>query len=545
MTDMQFDIMTALDRHIVNNKMLNSNDREIKDIVFDCYSNLKSTMLVAWNDRMADLNIMFQSDFKEQLIKVKEYEFSADVDSVPNVNSVFQLKYILDPEHISDKYRRKALENTIHIFEQEVAGYDNVRRDILDYLKKEYEKEEELFKRALVDYNNETALLKTNPEEKKKRGRKKNLSSIVIKQLSLKEDEMDTNLFVSEQMVIVPEISRDNKYYIDGINYYGVYNNISTGILTKGKTLGFKIFKDGKKNTPYFGIMNDPDFGNILYIQIFGHTYNPFHTLTQDPIETVNPEDLLVFNNKIKNPYWAELIENTWQKAVYMDMHVEDYTLDTEGTGVGIKDNKKMHMPDLKYRAFKKERRYKIDINIGLQMLLEKIESAIEGEETTDRINFVHLETLEEVILEHINGENKVPRKLNPSKGAKRINLNPRLLLSIIKKNSDENSNTVLFKDNKKEPNPFDVFNIFAYTQTSIHTNTNSNQKVSNKAKKVGEGSNWIKWGNLPYLSIYFSKNNVPLGKNNMLHFNIKDSLIVERKSIKEIFKDIYNSPTL
>ena len=58
MTDMQFDIMTALDRHIVNNKMLNSNDREIKDIVFDCYSNLKSTMLVAWNDRMADLNIV-------------------------------------------------------------------------------------------------------------------------------------------------------------------------------------------------------------------------------------------------------------------------------------------------------------------------------------------------------------------------------------------------------------------------------------------------------------------------------------------------------
>ena len=228
MNDLQFESMVCSDKHIVNLDLLNLKDRNIKEVVFDCYDNLKSTILVAWNDRLADMEDLFKSDFKKELAKSKEYEFSADVNALDNVYSKFQLKYIIDPEHVSDKYRRVALENTIRRFEEEVKNYDNVRWDILDYLKAELVKEEALFQKALVVYNNESKGVKTEPEPgtKKKRGRKKNLSSVVIKQLSLKEEDMSTDLFVQEQSILVPEIDRNNKYRIDGINYYGVFNNI-------------------------------------------------------------------------------------------------------------------------------------------------------------------------------------------------------------------------------------------------------------------------------------------------------------------------------
>lgn len=549
MNDLQFESMVCSDKHIVNLDLLNLKDRNIKEVVFDCYDNLKSTILVAWNDRLADMEDLFKSDFKKELAKSKEYEFSADVNALDNVYSKFQLKYIIDPEHVSDKYRRVALENTIRRFEEEVKNYDNVRWDILDYLKAELFKEEALFQKALVVYNNESKGVKTEPEPgaKKKRGRKKNLSSVVIKQLSLKEEDMSTDLFVQEQSILVPEIDRNNKYRIDGINYYGVFNNIYTGLLTKSRTLGYKIFKDGKFNAAYFGVTEDPEFGPILYVGIYGFTYNPFHILTREHMENVLPNDLLVFNNTKNREDWEEIINNTYLKALHMDQNEEDYMLDLENKKEkGIHNKKVMHLPDLRYRAMKKERRYKIDINIGCRMILEKLEEVSMGSDDTKRYRFTHLNSLEEVILRHINEENKIPKTISPTKGAKRINLNPGLIVSIIKKNSDEHSDGVLlFRDNKKEPNPFDVFHIFAYSQTSNHISTQSNKHVSSKAKRTGESTNWIKWGTLPYLSIYFSKNNVPLGKNNILHFDIGNEHIVERSKLKEVFKDIYEAKTL
>lgn len=550
MDDLEFELMTLNDRHIVNHNMLKSKDRDFKDIVFDCYSNLKATILVGWKYDMADMEVMFQSDFKDQLAKMKDKDkvvFSADVDSLGNIYSDLKLKYIIDPEHVNEKYRRKALENTIAKFKEEVKEYDNVKWEVLDYLKKELAKEEELFQKALIVYDNETKGIKTQPEEgvKKKRGRKKNLSSIVMKQLSLTDEELNCDLFVKEQHVLVPEIDRNNKYCIDGISYYGVYNNIDTGLLTKSRTLGYKFFKDGKINVAYFGIQNDDMFGPVLYVQVFGAIYNPYHILTREEVQNFKPGDLLVFNNKKKKENWTQIIQNTWEKAVYMDDNPEDFTFNEDGDS-GIKNKKEMHLPELRYRSLPKERRYREDINVGLQMLLEKLEKITEGnEELEERTNFTHLGALEEVILRHINSENKIPKTINPSKGSRRINLLPGLIISIIKRNSDERADTVLFKDSKMEPNPFDIFNIFAYSQISNHIQTSSNKHVSSKAKHTGEGSNWVKWHNLPYLSTYFSKNNVPLGKNNMLHFHLSDRVIVERNKIKEIFKDIYECPTL
>ena len=43
MDNFEFNMMTQLDRHVVNNHIINSKDKDIKDIIFDCYSNLRST----------------------------------------------------------------------------------------------------------------------------------------------------------------------------------------------------------------------------------------------------------------------------------------------------------------------------------------------------------------------------------------------------------------------------------------------------------------------------------------------------------------------
>jgi len=117
--DLQFEVQTCEDKLIVNRDILKSKDRDFKDIAFDCYDNLKSTILIAWNDGPATMDDLFKSDFKKQLAKAKDkdVDFSADVDSLGNVMSRFDLKYIIDPEVVYDKYRRIALENTINKFQ--------------------------------------------------------------------------------------------------------------------------------------------------------------------------------------------------------------------------------------------------------------------------------------------------------------------------------------------------------------------------------------------------------------------------------------------
>ena len=70
MNDMAFDLMTCLDRHIVNTNLLHSKDRDIKDIIRDCYAYLKGTILVGWNEDLADLRSTFETDYKEFLVKL-------------------------------------------------------------------------------------------------------------------------------------------------------------------------------------------------------------------------------------------------------------------------------------------------------------------------------------------------------------------------------------------------------------------------------------------------------------------------------------------
>lgn len=548
MTDMEFDLMTALDLHITNDNMLKSKDRDIKGIVFDCYSNLRNCLVAAYDWSNADLKTVFNCTFKKYLItlgKGKNVEESANVEYLDNIFSKLRIKYILDPEHIAPKFRRIAIKNTLdrwdgwynnkgEVLETGVSGYGNVDLELKKRLENELAKEDKAWEEILAKWMIEKAEAKSG--KVKKRG---SVRGKILEQQNLKAEEKHADLFVQEQILLVPEIDRNGKYTIDGINYYGVYNAVDKEKLTKKKELSTKVFKDSIIRTPYFGVTHDKDFGDILYVQWYGEVYNPFHLLTKENIIDVNPTDLLVFNNEVHNKKWEEIIDNTWQKAVYMDENVSEFTL-----GEGVKNVKTMHhCTQAKYRAGNGERRFKVEINIALRSLLEKLG---EGEEDTEKEKaFVHLDVLEEVILRNINGESKVPKNINPSIGAKRINLQPTAMITTMKKNSNENSDSVLFKDNKKDPNPFDIFNIFAYSKVTMHTQTNSNQHVSAKAKNTGEASNWIKWQDIPYLSIYFSKNNVPLGKNNILHFSIDDSQIIERSKRKEIHSDIYNARTL
>ena len=535
MNKLEFDLMTDLDLHITNNNMMKSVDRDIKDIIFNCYSNLKSTIVVAHDWSIADLETLFYCTFKDYLHKLGKktnYDYSVDVDYVDNIFSKLRLKYIINPQNVARKYRRVALRNTIDRWNQHVDEFMNIDSDVLNYLEEELIKEETIFADALEKYS----ILQMIPEDgdSKKKSKNKSITTIVLEQRSLNDDEKDADLFVNTQTILVPEIDRNGKYSIDDINYYGVYNNVDKGIISKKKELGFKTFKDGTSCAAYYGMEKDDKFGYVLYVQWYGYIHNPYHLLTKKKIAEIKPHDLLVFNNVKKRKDWDEIIMNTYNKALYMDEHPEEYTLD-----MGIKTKSEMHLPIDRYRALPQERRFKIEINIGIQMFLDKKNQ--EDQET----KFIHLDKLEEVILSEINGEKKVPDNIDPTKGAKRINLSPNLITTIIKKNSDDKVDTVLFRDNKKEPNPFDVFNIFAYAQITNHTKTSSNSKTPNKAKKTGESTNWIKWRDVDHLGIYFSKNNKPLGKNNILHFNISDDAIIERSKRKEIFRDIYNARTL
>ena len=498
MNDMAFDLMTCLDRHIVNTNLLHSKDRDIKDIIRDCYAYLKGTILVGWNEDLADLRSTFETDYKEFLVKLGKninVPYSVDINNIDNVFSKLQLKYLIDPETVSPKFRRSALEITLEEFDREVEGYQNINWDA---------------KRIL-----EEALERIEKDPPKT------------------EERSESGLFVKEQTIIVPEIDKTGKYIIDGISYYGVYNSAeSNRITSKGERVAMKVVTNGKYYTVYEGIEDDEMFGKCLYIEWFSYKTNPFHLLCTDEVKNHKPTDLLVF--KREEPEWEELIMNTYRQALYMDEHPKEFQKVE-------KEASKLSIPDEKSRIRANLRRTKIDVNIAVKTLLQKRN----GEPTPVR-NFIHLGKLEEVILSDINETGKGDRRLDPKLLTKRINLKPNQILSKIKTSSDEMIESVLFRDNKRDPNPFDIFNLFAYAHYTQHTETKDNKKIAANAKKGGkEDDNWIKFYNLDYLGVYFSKNGTPLGKNTILHFHIPDEIISSRQYKKVIHHDIYTSPLL
>ena len=172
------------DKNIVNMDIIKNPDRDITNIIFDCYNNLKNAILVAYTYDTAGVETMFDADYKAILEKWKKekkakyglfkrnfLKISVDIENFKNNYMVLKLKYIINPDDVSDKFKLISLDNTIQDFHEETSGYQNVFYERLEDLKtKRNEEFETLF--PLQDYSN-------------------------VK-------EIKQNLFVQEQNILIP-----------------------------------------------------------------------------------------------------------------------------------------------------------------------------------------------------------------------------------------------------------------------------------------------------------------------------------------------------
>ena len=119
------------DVNIINKEVINNNDRNINEIVYNCYGNLKNSILVAYSYEVANIETTYDADFKSYLEKYKKNQknkyttfkknnlkISIDLDGLYNFNMVLKLKYIINPNDISPKYRLLAMKNNINDFQE-------------------------------------------------------------------------------------------------------------------------------------------------------------------------------------------------------------------------------------------------------------------------------------------------------------------------------------------------------------------------------------------------------------------------------------------
>ena len=60
------------DVNIINKEVINNNDRNINEIVYNCYGNLKNSILVAYSYEVANIETTYDADFKSYLEKYKK-----------------------------------------------------------------------------------------------------------------------------------------------------------------------------------------------------------------------------------------------------------------------------------------------------------------------------------------------------------------------------------------------------------------------------------------------------------------------------------------
>ena len=105
------------DKNIVNMDIIKNPDRDITNIIFDCYNNLKNAILVAYTYDTAGVETMFDADYKAILEKWKKekkakyglfkrnfLKISVDIENFKNNYMVLKLKYIINPDDVSDNF---------------------------------------------------------------------------------------------------------------------------------------------------------------------------------------------------------------------------------------------------------------------------------------------------------------------------------------------------------------------------------------------------------------------------------------------------------
>lgn len=497
-------------REIVNKKIIHLEDRNIDNIVINCYSNLKNTKLAAYSMDYADNSTEFKCEYKAQLDKMKsKYKktksMKADddrdcyedmlktfdtsefisIDNIHNNFKILKLKYISDPMSFNAPLPVKIalIDSTLRRWKEETKEYYNIQDDTIEYL--------QILKQKYLDELG------------------------VVSSRGIDPTEYD--LFIKEQLVLIPIYEGDSKYTINGVKYYGVFNNCDIGVLTKNGTFSFKVFKGGNIFTMYM----KEDKG-VIICNYFGNPYNLFHILTDKPALSTPMEEIFP---KTDNELLLRLFDNTYRHAQMLER--KDPLLKEMGVKASIPEPSKngfasATFADKSYRA-----------QVSAAVLAYGKQRANPNEARTRSFEF--LGKLEEGIYSELSQKSlkrtitiKSDEEIGDIK--RRVNLSPNTIMSVIKKGSSDDESNLLFTSTSTEPNPFDIYYVFAFMRTTIHTNTK--EKRGKNVPALQESEKYIKWTDPEYLGEFAPKSESNIGRATTLNFSIDSKNIIERKTL-------------
>lgn len=517
MQDLNRTLRKIGNRNIVNNDIINLPDRNIDNIIINCYSNLKNAKLVAYSIDYSDNSTEFRCEYKAQIDKMrskykkgKKDEASKEasyedmlnifdtsefinVDNIHNNFKILKLMYIVDPKSYSmdPNFGLELVNKTLDNWNRITSQYQVINNDTKEYLK--YLKDQ---------YKKEAA------------------TSHIVSNF----DPMSiVDLYTKEQMVLVPIYDDDSKYVINGIKYYGVFNNCDIGLVTKHGNFSFKVFKNGSIYTMYLKEDN-----GVLLCSHFGNWSNLFHILTIEdavstPMEKVFP--------KTDNEYLNQLFKNTYEHAKWVETN--DPKLHGPGSPM-LRD--KIVLPDTSKES---HARATFGDKSYVRQVTDAVMEYIKIKENPALIRSRHFEflgKLEDEIYQEINGRGRAKSKLKKIDDIialkNRVNLSPTTVLSVIKKGTGDNVNNLLFTSTSTEPNPFDIYYVFAFMKVSNHTQTRSNK--NKQAPALLERERWISWTDTEYLGEFAPKSESNIGRATTLKFSIDSSCIIKRRSLSK-----------
>lgn len=481
-------INTVMDKKIVNENVIKNPDRNITSTVFKCYANHKYGYLCAWSYEMADLDTMYKSTFSSYMYKIsdikkeKKISITTDVSNTKDAYMILKMIYVIKPEMISDKYRYSAYENTIKDFDNICSLYQYQNDEI----------KEKLIRKFNEEINNED-----NPLERNNSGDK----------------ELSNNLFTGEQIVVIPIIDKTNKYILNDISYYGVYNNNTNNRVTSLGEYSVKCFREGISSmvAVFIGMTSDDD-NPVAYIRYYGKYSNPYILLHKKDVRNVDPGTIIKWS---KDERVNKVLMNTYKQAC--DMY------DRLDNGEEVDFNEPNERSDVDEYNFIEH------MSDGIKYIIKYRLGILKYKPAWDDMTFEHIGTLEEEIYEAVNS-NKTSRrtsmkKLPPSSAVKRINLKPLRMLSLMKiGNSGKNSPNRVFASSTTSPNPIDIFNLFSFHRKSNHVSTRNKVVTSNNT--VREDEQYIVMNDMRYLGQFAPKSAKNLGAVNTLHFNLPDEYI-------------------
>ena len=484
-------------KNILSKAIVEDPDRDISNVIIECYTNLSDTQLAAYSIGIVDTEGQFLMEWKEDLHKSKNIEKLAKAADILHLENAFyelRLKYIIRPSKIKDGYKISAIDNTILNFMNETSDYQYKNSILVNDLKR------------LRDWYVNNPYVDT------------------IENWDPDDQEALESLFVEEQKVVIPMIHKTGKYKIDGYNYYGVFND-SYGcyISTDGK-FSFKLTRHGSSGTYFIRIRkvgHGKNAYDVLEALYFGNSVNPFFMLCAKPIKEVPQEEIIPYTD---NEVFNKILDATYKQAI----EIEELGDRPKGKIVPRLQPQEVSFRN-NYIEFIHQYASILDDNFDPQPMDKKRE-------------FVHLSKFDEDIYNAINNpRRKIKNKLLPSDAVKRKNLSPFIVYTTMKQGfqSGNRKMTRMFESSTTSPNPIDLFKLFQYIKISQHTQTRKKSKSKAASTPLPLNSQMVKYDNMRYIGTFAPKNAADMEASLILHFNIDEDHIVKRNNFHyEIFKN-------